>query len=342
MFVAYDQPDKERAQRLVHALEASGFAVWSHADLTSGENWHSEIEAALEAASCVIVLWSRSSVGPGGEFVRDEARRALERGVLLPVLLHRVDPPLGFREIQAIDLSRWRSSRSNPSFRDLCAAIQARIDGRDLPAPRATRTGVRRRLTYGALAGALGGVCAFAFNMFAAQSAVCGAPVPFLQPTLADACGAVGLGDKPTRAERLAWADREPGSCEALRDHVEAYPDGAYRAAAADLLAARSVRREDVWSPSERRLALFIPRGERQDGEAAAQADALERAAPHADRLCQGFASTTLFRLNSAAAEAQVWDCADGMCGFDGEAVCSLEVREAVEIEECREATRGP
>ena len=92
-----------------------------------------------------------------------------------------------------------------------------------------------------------------AFNLFSAQDQVCG--VPLLQPQISDMCGALGLGNRPTKAERIAWESREPGSCAALRTHVERFPDGAYRAEASDMLAARRVTQTEIWTPGTRRLA---------------------------------------------------------------------------------------
>jgi hypothetical protein len=81
----------------------------------------------------VIVVWTRESVGPAGDFVRDEARRAKGRGVLVPVKLDKIDPPLGFGEIQAIDLTHWKGSSRDPFFQDLVAAVTAKLEGRPVP-----------------------------------------------------------------------------------------------------------------------------------------------------------------------------------------------------------------
>lgn len=179
---------------------------------------------------------------------------------------------------------------------------------------------------------------AFAFNLFAAQNQVCAAPLPFLQPTVSDLCGAVGFGDRPTRAERQAWARLEPGSCPALRSHVATYPDGAYRQRAADLLSARALEVQEDWVPAERRLALFTERGASFRDEGAAREDALARAQPHAERLCRTFGASTLFRVVESSPSPQAWTCdaENGVaCGFSGEAVCSLEERTEREIESC-------
>lgn len=338
VFVAYEQGDKTRAGRLIRALENEGFSVWSHADLSGGENWQAQVESALEAAKCVVVLWTKNSIGPAGEFVREEARRAKTRGILVPVALQKVDPPLGFGEIQAIDLRRWGGSRRNPFFKDLCVAIRARIDGTEPPAAEGPKTRLMRGVTYGALGSALGLAVVFGFNVFAAQRPLCS--IPLFQPFVSDVCGAWGFGDRPTKPERLAWESREPGSCQALRAHIAAFPEGAFQNTAADLIAAREVTQVETWEPSERRLVLYVgPSGTRQRTEADARADALERAARDAERLCSGFTATTSFRLTASNPEAQVWDCTSSgpgiSCGFDGEAVCQFEERRVVENEVC-------
>ena len=109
---------------------------------------------------------------------------------------------------------------------------------------------------------------------------------------------------------------------------------------AADLIAARRVDTTETWTPSERRLALFVGQLARPTGlEADARAQALETGGAAADRLCGGFAAGTLFRLRSARPEPQTWDCttssAGTVCGFSGEAVCALDQRETQETEVC-------
>ena len=94
---------------------------------------------------------------------------------------------------------------------------------------------------------------ALAFNVFSAQDQVCG--VPLIAASDLGLCGALGLGNRPTKAERVAWEGREPGSCAALRTHIERFPQGAYRDKAADMLAARRVTQKEIWTPSTRRLS---------------------------------------------------------------------------------------
>src|SRR3954447_7887909 len=110
VFISYKSDDAARGTRLVRALEIAGFSTWWDRSLAAGESWRSQIQCALDAAQCVIVVWTHESIGPAGDFVRDEAGQAKRRGVLVPVKLSRVDPPMGFGEIQAIDLTHWKGS----------------------------------------------------------------------------------------------------------------------------------------------------------------------------------------------------------------------------------------
>ena len=85
MLVSYNMQDKERVTAHLDALQEHGLEVWWDKDLPGGEDWRENIETELNEAGCVIVVWSPGSVGPDRGFVRDEASRAKERGVLVPV-----------------------------------------------------------------------------------------------------------------------------------------------------------------------------------------------------------------------------------------------------------------
>lgn len=339
VFVSYKREDEARVGRLVRALERAGFSVWWDRGLAAGESWRAQIQAALDAAQCVIVVWTKASVGPAGDFVRDEAGQAKRRCVLLPVLLDRVAPPLGFGELQAIDLSRWTGRQGDPFFVDLCAAARAKLAGRPPPPAKGPMKRLLRRLTWGSLASA-GGAAALelGLNLFNAQEQGCA--LPFLQPGLSDLCGALRLGDRPTQAERLAWEAREAGSCAALRAYIERFPQAPTSRTAAVLLSGRRVLASETWTPTTRSLVLFVSEGEvAPAGEAFARGDALRRAQIAADRLCRGFAVTASYRFVSAQPVVQTWRCrrlSAGMaCGLDGKARCRVEERQIQESETC-------
>ena len=129
IFLSYKTEDRARLKPLVIALEAEGLTVWWDARIGGGSHWRDDIQQHLDAAKCVIVAWTKRSVGPGANFFRDEAARAQRRHAYLPVCLDPVDPPLGFGEIQALTLQGWRGNRSDPRFQALIHAVLEQVSG---------------------------------------------------------------------------------------------------------------------------------------------------------------------------------------------------------------------
>jgi hypothetical protein len=340
IFISYKREDEARVSQLVRALERSGLSAWWDRGLAGGESWRQQIQGALDAAQCVIVVWTHQSVGPAGDFVRDEAAHAKRRSVLVPVMLDKVALPLGFRELQAIDLTRWNGSPRDPFFQDLCAAVTAKLDGHPAPPAKGPMKRLQRRLAYSSLASAIAfGCVAFGVNAFRVQESVCA--ISLLQPQISDTCGALGLGHRPTKAERIAWEGRLPGNCAALRAHVERFPGGLYRALAADMVAARRATQTATWTPARRHLRMFVAQGDASPTSVSAQAAALARGRVSAERMCRGLAATMSSRFISATAAPENWQCTrlngGATCGFDGEALCDVEEPRVQEGETCGE-----
>ena len=76
VFVSYKAEDRRRVEPLVEALEAEGLSVWWDARVGGGQAWREAIAEHLEAARCVIVIWSKRSTSPEGRFVRDDRTAA--------------------------------------------------------------------------------------------------------------------------------------------------------------------------------------------------------------------------------------------------------------------------
>jgi serine/threonine-protein kinase len=156
IFVSYKAEDRARLVPLVEALEAEGFSVWWDTHIGGGAHWREDIQDHLDTAKCVIVAWTKKSVGLHGNFVRDEASRAQRRGVYLPVRFDPVEPPLGFGEIQAISLKGWHGDRTDPRFVALADAVRECITGEPMGRHRAhhEKAGVSRRTLVGGGIGA--------------------------------------------------------------------------------------------------------------------------------------------------------------------------------------------
>lgn len=181
LFLSYKAEDRGRVAPLVEALEADGYSVWWDADLVGGEQWREKILHHLDRARCVIVAWSKRSVGPEGHFVRDEATRALRRGVYLPVRIDSVDPPLGFGETQALNLVGWKGDPSDARYRGVLRAVEARLGGDTGPnLPRAGKIDRRGALAGGGAAVlAAAGVGGWMFVKRADQASNSIAVLPF-------------------------------------------------------------------------------------------------------------------------------------------------------------------
>jgi serine/threonine-protein kinase len=133
LFVSYKAEDRGRVAPLVEALESDGLSIWWDAHIGGGDDWRDTILRNLEAARCAIVIWSRRSIGKQGQFVRDEATRALKRGTYFPVRIDKVDPPLGFGESQALDLTGWKGDRNDPRYQAMLRALRKRLGVKSNP-----------------------------------------------------------------------------------------------------------------------------------------------------------------------------------------------------------------
>ena len=121
IFMSYAGEDRERARTLAQVLEHHGWSMWWDRKIPVGKSFHQVIEEAIDEARCVIVLWSKSSVA--SDWVRNEAEEGKRRNILCPVMLDAVNIPLGFRHLQAADLSDWQPATPHAEFDGLLSSI---------------------------------------------------------------------------------------------------------------------------------------------------------------------------------------------------------------------------
>ena len=142
VFISYASEDRNRVKPLADALQARGFDVWWDRSLAAGQDYAAIIERELKNAKAVIVVWTQGSAA--STFVRDEASRARDEGRLVPVLLDRVDIPLGFGAFQAEDFTRWNGGANAPQMQVLEEVLKAKLEGRDIDGGAVARK--RRRM----------------------------------------------------------------------------------------------------------------------------------------------------------------------------------------------------
>ena len=117
IFISYAREDRERVQALVAALEHNGFSVWWDREIAAGRDFRAVIDQQLRAARCVVVVWSAHA--NTSQWVCDEADDGRRRGILVPVLFDHEPPPMGFRGIQAADLTGWNGDAADATIKQL-------------------------------------------------------------------------------------------------------------------------------------------------------------------------------------------------------------------------------
>jgi formylglycine-generating enzyme required for sulfatase activity len=125
VFISYAKEDVERARAIAGVLADRGWSVWWDRKIPIGKTFDEVIEAALANARCVVVLWTRTSVG--SSWVKVEADEGRKRGVLVPLLLDPVPLPLAFRYVQFADLTAWDGRTVTPELEEVIAAIASYV-----------------------------------------------------------------------------------------------------------------------------------------------------------------------------------------------------------------------
>ena len=206
VFVSYARANRALAEQLADGLAAGGLRVWWDRNLVAGSEFASVIEAQLQGAAVVVVLWSSESVH--SSFVRDESARALKQGKLLPVRIEDVELPLGFGQLHTLDLLDWDGDAGDDGFQALLFEVsQRRQQSPGMPAlVRPGRRWPRRRalIAAGAVTLALGGAAYW-----------------FASDQQAEKQSRIDTGrleaDRHLDCQRSAAADRRSADCQAAQ-----------------------------------------------------------------------------------------------------------------------------
>jgi tetratricopeptide (TPR) repeat protein len=123
VFLSYARASANSAQRIAAGLRDCGFSVWFDENLPAHRAYSDVIEEQLEAASAVLVLWSREATQ--SQWVRSEANRARESGRLVQVRLDDARLPMPFDQIQCADLCGWSGGTNASAWRRVVESVAA-------------------------------------------------------------------------------------------------------------------------------------------------------------------------------------------------------------------------
>ena len=123
IFLSYASEDVAKAEVLAKALERQGWCVfWDRQSIHAGQDFDEVIEDAIDAAKCMIVLWS--AVSKKSHYVRDEARLGRDKKILVPVRIEQVEPPMGFGSLHTENFTAWDQQANSKEFGRLWVAVE--------------------------------------------------------------------------------------------------------------------------------------------------------------------------------------------------------------------------
>ncbi|MBU6408488.1 MAG: SUMF1/EgtB/PvdO family nonheme iron enzyme [Alphaproteobacteria bacterium] len=137
VFISYKREDRERIAPLARALEARGYTVWWDLELVPSQKFERQIKRELDAAKCLIVVWTDRSIADDGmyvsEWVQIEANSGDQRGILLPVQLDAGRTHWRHGQNQFAALNGWTGDETASGFQDLLKGVELHAGTRARP-----------------------------------------------------------------------------------------------------------------------------------------------------------------------------------------------------------------
>lgn len=204
IFISYSKKDLKRVRPIAQLLEDQGWSVFWDRTIPAGKTWRDAIGDSLATARCVIAIWSNDSIS--STWVQEEADHGRSRDILVPILFDDIQPPLGFRSIQARDLTGWDGDNDSPAVHELLNDVSTVLSGGQATTP-TTRPPNQRR--QGWSIPAVGGGIAIALLL-----------------VIAGIWFTPGQIDQPGEDEAEPVVDTEPDDTERFRQLLAAAEDG--------------------------------------------------------------------------------------------------------------------
>lgn len=142
IFLSYSHQNAAKADLIVEALTADGYSLWWDRKLRAADDYTRDIEAQLNDAKCVVVVWSAAA--RNSLWVRAEANAALQDNKLIQVTVDNAKPPLPFTMLHLPDLSHWQGEPMHPEWREVRGGVHTILSGggmreREIAARQATQ-----------------------------------------------------------------------------------------------------------------------------------------------------------------------------------------------------------
>ena len=126
VFISYKQDERARMVPIADGLRQLGVDVWFDERLQPDRSFTEEIQHLLQTCKAQLVCWSPAAVA--SEWVRGEAEKGRQRGVLIAALIEPCDLPPPFNMHHAESLVGWSGDARHPSWRKIVDAIGRKLD----------------------------------------------------------------------------------------------------------------------------------------------------------------------------------------------------------------------
>ena len=347
IFISYKKEDAGRVVRIVEGLRAEGFTVWWDHGIAPGNQWDQTIQRELNAAKCVVAVWSDDSVN--APWVKEEAGVGKARGALVPIRIDDVEPPLGFGLIQFADLIDWDGDIEDAHWDFFIESVKAVMTGQ--PMEGLEKPAARRKMPFWPIAAVLllavvagGGALGWQQGWFGAATG----------PVIASTGTATGTLSVPASAseaeETMFQAAQETRLKTDYQDFLRSFPDGFYaRRVREQILPLCESEMRKVWTPNPVPIGQMFRASSQVNPldsdtimhptEAAACAQAKANYENDADRYCRTIASSSESRNIDVSINHADCDCQENggqfFCFVDSNYSCTYEMNMDTYVEVC-------
>lgn len=149
VFISYKREDKARVEILYALLLDLDVSAWFDAGIEVGAEWEARIYNEINSARAMIVCWSFAAVS--SHWVNREAKIGLDRGILVPVMIHPCALVAPFDSIQAADLTQWDGAPDHPEAQRVLGKLEQLLGRKNLARNARLRGGGQKEAMVGLL-----------------------------------------------------------------------------------------------------------------------------------------------------------------------------------------------